>query len=69
MGEPPDTVDTAYLPSSRCMNKKALTEADILTRFVTPAVVAKWDVMTQVAASRATAANLLSTFGVEFTSA
>ena len=32
------------------MNKKALTEADICTKFITPAVVAKWDVMTQVSA-------------------
>jgi type I restriction enzyme R subunit len=34
------------------MNKKALTEADIRTKFITPAIVgadaAKWDVMTQV---------------------
>jgi len=34
------------------MNKKALTEADIRTKFITPALVGangdKWDVMTQV---------------------
>src|SRR5689334_8262016 len=34
------------------MNKKALTEADIRTKFITPAIVGpggtKWDVMTQV---------------------
>ncbi len=34
------------------MNKKALTEADIRTKFVTPALVGpsgdKWDVMTQI---------------------
>ena len=52
MSESPDTVDAAYLPSSRCMNKKALTEADIRTKFITPAIVGtdgpKWDVMTQV---------------------
>ncbi len=33
------------------MNKKELTEADIRTKFITPALVApdgKWDVMTQL---------------------
>ncbi|NTV94157.1 MAG: DEAD/DEAH box helicase family protein [Thiobacillus sp.] len=30
------------------MNKKALTEADIRTKYITPAIVGKWDVMTQV---------------------
>lgn len=32
------------------MNKKALTEADIRSKFITPAIVApgKWDLMTQV---------------------
>ena len=34
------------------MNKKALTEADIRTKFITPALVgvdgAKWNVMTQI---------------------
>lgn len=34
------------------MNKKALTEADIRTKFITPAIVGangeKWNVMTQV---------------------
>lgn len=34
------------------MNKKALTEADIRTKFITPAILGangcKWDVMTQV---------------------
>ena len=34
------------------MNKKLLTEADIRTKFITPAIVGdrggKWDVMTQV---------------------
>jgi type I restriction enzyme R subunit len=30
------------------MDKKALTETDIRTKFITPAITAKWDVMTQV---------------------
>ena len=34
------------------MNKKSLTEADIRTKFITPAIVGeeseKWDVMTQI---------------------
>ena len=34
------------------MNKKSLTEADIRTKFITPALVGengdKWDVMTQI---------------------
>jgi type I restriction enzyme R subunit len=34
------------------MNKKALTEADIRTKFITPAIIGenakKWDVMTQI---------------------
>jgi type I restriction enzyme R subunit len=30
------------------MNKKALSEADIRTKFITPAIAAKWDVMSQV---------------------
>jgi len=34
------------------MNKKALTEADIRTKFITPAIVGdgvkKWDVLTQL---------------------
>lgn len=30
------------------MNKKALSEMDIRTKFITPAIAAKWDVMTQV---------------------
>jgi type I restriction enzyme R subunit len=30
------------------MNKKALSEADIRTKFITPSIVAKWDVMSQV---------------------
>lgn len=34
------------------MNKKALTETDIRTKFITPAIVAKWDVMTQVLEER-----------------
>jgi hypothetical protein len=38
------------------MNKKALTEADIRTKFITPAIVgpggAKWDLMTQVLEER-----------------
>jgi type I restriction enzyme R subunit len=38
------------------MNKKALTEADIRTKFITPAILgpggAKWDVMTQVLEER-----------------
>ena len=29
------------------MDKKALTETDIRTKFITPAIVAKWDLMTQ----------------------
>jgi type I restriction enzyme, R subunit len=37
------------------MNKKLLTEADIRTKFITPAIVGsngKWDVMTQVQEER-----------------
>jgi type I restriction enzyme, R subunit len=34
------------------MDKKALTEADIRTKFITPAIVGKWDVMTQVLEER-----------------
>ncbi|HKR65951.1 MAG TPA: DEAD/DEAH box helicase family protein [Thermoanaerobaculia bacterium] len=34
------------------MDKKALTETDIRTKFITPAIVAKWDVMTQVLEER-----------------
>jgi len=30
------------------MDKKALTEADIRTKFITPAIAGKWDVMSQV---------------------
>ena len=30
------------------MNKKALSETDIRTKFITPAIAAKWNVMTQV---------------------
>ena len=34
------------------MNKKSLTETDIRTKFITPALIgaagAKWDVMTQI---------------------
>jgi len=30
------------------MNKKALSETDIRTKFITPAIAEKWDVMTQV---------------------
>ena len=39
-------------PVARPMNKKALTEADIRTKFITPALVGKnndkWDLMTQI---------------------
>jgi len=34
------------------MDKKALTETDIRTKFITPAILAKWDVMTQVLEER-----------------
>ena len=38
--------------SNRPMNKKTLTEADIRTKFITPAIVGmsgtKWNVMTQL---------------------
>jgi type I restriction enzyme R subunit len=38
------------------MNKKALTEADIRTKFITPAIIgpggSKWNVMTQVLEER-----------------
>jgi hypothetical protein len=34
------------------MDKKALTETDIRTKFITPAIIAKWDVMTQVLEER-----------------
>ena len=38
------------------MNKKALTETDIRTKFITPALVGpnadKWNVMTQIAETR-----------------
>jgi type I restriction enzyme R subunit len=34
------------------MDKKALTETDIRTKFITPVIVAKWDVMTQVLEER-----------------
>lgn len=30
------------------MNKKSLTEADIRSKFITPAIVGKWDLMTQI---------------------
>jgi type I restriction enzyme, R subunit len=30
------------------MNKKELTEADIRTKFITPATVSKWDLMSQL---------------------
>lgn len=66
------------------MNKKALTETDIRTKFITPAIVGadgtKWIVAkvgqlmalvdaleTQLAASRATAAKLLSALVAELT--
>jgi hypothetical protein len=39
------------------MTKKALTEADIRSKFITPALTGakgeKWDLMTQIAATRA----------------
>lgn len=34
------------------MDKKALTETDIRTKFITPAIAASWDVMTQVLEER-----------------
>lgn len=34
------------------MDKKALTETDIRSKFITPAIVAKWDLMTQVLEER-----------------
>src|SRR3954453_6097491 len=34
------------------MDKKALTETDIRTKFITPAILARWDVMTQVLEER-----------------
>jgi type I restriction enzyme R subunit len=34
------------------MDKKGLTETDIRTKFITPAILAKWDVMTQVLEER-----------------
>lgn len=34
------------------MDKKALTEADIRTKFITPAIAATWDVMTQMLEER-----------------
>lgn len=34
------------------MDKKALTETDIRTKFITPAILASWDVMTQVLEER-----------------
>jgi type I restriction enzyme R subunit len=34
------------------MDKKALTETDIRTKFITPAILAKWDVMSQVLEER-----------------
>ena len=34
------------------MDKKALTETDIRTKFITPAILAKWEVMTQVLEER-----------------
>jgi len=34
------------------MDKKALTETDIRTKFITPAILARWDVMTQVLEAR-----------------
>ncbi len=53
------------------MNKKDITEADIRTKFITPALIGvngeKWDVMTQIAASRATAKNLLQALVAELT--
>jgi type I restriction enzyme R subunit len=30
------------------MNKKELSEADIRTKFITPALAKKWDLMTQI---------------------
>jgi type I site-specific restriction endonuclease len=30
------------------MNKKELTETDIRTKFITPAIVSKWDLMSQL---------------------
>ena len=34
------------------MDKKALTETDIRTKFITPAIVSRWDVMTQILEER-----------------
>lgn len=35
------------------MNKKQMTEADIRSKFITPAIIgAKWDLLTQVAEER-----------------
>ena len=59
------------------MNKKSLTEADIRTKFITPAIeAAGWDKVTQmreeyfftagrITASRATAKNLLEALVAE----
>ena len=53
------------------MNKKSLTEVDIRTKFITPALAGpdgmKWNVTTQLVASRATAKNLLETLLAELT--
>lgn len=34
------------------MDKKQLTEADIRSKFITPAIVGRWDLMTQVLEER-----------------
>ncbi len=51
------------------LNKNTLTDADIRTKFITLAIVGangdKWNIMTQIAASRATAAIFLSSLVVE----
>lgn len=55
------------------MNKKALTEADIRTKFITPALVGingeKWNVMPQISekATRASVINLVKALVAELT--
>lgn len=52
------------------LDKKQLTEADIRTKFITPAIISSnWDLMTQIAASRATASDLLQAIVSELTTA
>ncbi len=53
------------------MNKKSLTEVDIRTKFITPALAGldgmKWNVMTQLVAFRTTSKNLLESLLAELT--